>query len=190
MDRYRCPTCRKVVQCQGKGKLGFLVHDHYVKEIGGKFARNGCLTIQEGKIPAIPENWYEPWFDEIPVAYRSRNRQNYVRKWREPDLIVLSDDRLVKVIEVQGTAEDYGILAAKVAKINTYLRPRETIVFHAVKYVDRFLKPERRRRLEEIMGVQPRSYREVDQYYQKKFERERALKFTLWSEEDLMTARR
>jgi hypothetical protein len=187
MDRYyRCPTCDKVVQRKSKRSLGFSVHDHYVAEIGRRFADDGCLIIQEGTIPAIPENWDEPWIDGIRVEYRSQGWRDVIRRWRRPDLIVLKDDRLIEVIEVLGTADDYRILAAKVAKINRYISPPQTVVLNAVRYVDRFLKQRRRKKLRGIIGFEPSSYREVDQYYQQKLEREHGLRFTLWSEEDLM----
>jgi hypothetical protein len=156
-----------------------------VVEIGKRFADKGCLVIQEGAIPAIPEDWYEPWIEEIPVEYRSRAWRDVVRKWREPDLIILKDGSLAKVIEVLGTAEDYRILAAKVAKINMHFAPPETIVFNPVRYVDRFLNRGRRLMLRDLLGFQPNSYKEVDEYYHQKLEREHGLRFTLWSEDNL-----
>lgn len=182
MDRYICPVCGK--QIRGK-QLGSAVHNHYLRQIGKKFLDKGFLVIQEGKILSIPENWYDERFENIKVAYKARDWKNVIRKWREPDLIVLDVDKMTKVIEVLGTAEDYRILAAKIEKINRFLMPPETIVFNAVNYVDRFLDEPRRKKLAEILGFQPCSYREVDQYYHQILEEEYGLKFTLWSEEDL-----
>jgi len=58
-----------------------------------------------------------------------------------------------------------------------------------VRYVDRFLKHERRLRLRDLLGFQPNSYKEVDEHYRQKLEREHGLKFTLWSEDNLAEGR-
>lgn len=92
---------------------------------------------------------------------------------------------MTKIIEVLGIAEDYRILAAKVAKVNRFLMPQETIVFNAVSYINRFLDATRRKKLGKIIGFQPYSYKEVDEHYKKMLETKHHLKFSFWSEEDL-----
>ena len=184
MDKYKCPTCGELIKAK---RLGSAIHDHYVREIGEVFLKKGCLVIQEGTIPSIPANWYDSCIERIKkVEYIARNWKNVVKKWREPDLIILKDNTLTKVIEVLGTAEDYRILAAKVAKINKFLKPPETIVFNAINYVDQFLDEKRQKKLEKILGFRPSTYKDVDLYYQQILQKECGLKFTIWSEENLL----
>lgn len=90
MAKYRCPVCGEEIQSE---KLGFAVHNHYVKEIGKKFLDKGCVVIQEGTIPSMPEDWYDTNLNKIEVEFRARNWENVVRKWKEPDLIVLEDKK-------------------------------------------------------------------------------------------------
>ena len=181
-EKYKCPSCGEEIRSE---RLGFAVHNHYVKEIAEKFLHKGCLVIQEATIPSIPEDWYDPNLEKIPQAFVSRNWRNVIRKWKEPDLIVLKYDRMISVIEVLGTAEDYRILAAKVVKINRFLMPRQIIVFDPIHFVDRYLEEKRRRKLGKILGFQPRTYKQVDKHYQKMLRKKHNLKFTFWFEEDL-----
>jgi hypothetical protein len=180
--KYICPICGEEVRSK---RLGLAVHNHYTKEIGNKFAEKGCLVVREGKVLSIPEDWYNPILENIKVVFKARNWKNVVKTWREPDLVIFEDNKLTKVIEILGTAEDYRILAAKVMKINRFLTPQQTIVFNAINYVDRFLNAERKRKLAKIIGFHPTTYKQVDEWYQNRFEKEYGLKFMLWTEEDL-----
>jgi hypothetical protein len=184
---YKCPVCGEVITAS---HIGLAVHNHYVKEIGKIFLKRDSLVIQEGKFLAIPKNWGYEKYQGIEVEYRARDWKNVIKNWREPDLVILKR-RIIggynveKAIEVLGTAEDYRILAAKVEKINRYVKPHETIVFDAIEFVDQYLKPERRRKLEKMVGHPVASYKEVDEYYQHLLREKYGLIFTLWFENEL-----
>lgn len=101
MVKYRCPSCGEEIRSE---RLGLAVHKHYVGEIGKKFLGKGCLVIREGKILSMPEDWYDPSLDGIKVVFRARNWKAVIRKWREPDLIILEDSTYKEVAQhIQGS---------------------------------------------------------------------------------------
>lgn len=162
-----------------------------MREICKKFLDERFLVIQEGTIPSIHDCWCENRFNDIKVASHSQNWRKKVNTWKEPDLFILENNQITKVVEVLGTADDYIVLASKVAKIKEFIEPSETIIFDAIKFVDRqHLNEKRKRKLQEIMESPslPSTYEVVDQYYKRLLEEKYGLKFTLWSEKDLTDA--
>jgi len=157
MNKYVCPICRDKLNSGN-------IHDHYVDHLENKFNSEGFITIREGKLP------------------------KRIRKiWREPDLFVLKDLMLEKVIEVV-VSEDYESQVSskspihyKCKAIMEYYRPSEIIVFEPTDYLDKTLLPDTKTSFVPELGYEPTSYKQIQKHFQEKW-KNKGLIVTFWNE--------
>lgn len=158
--KYFCAVCKKPLNDQN-------IHKHYVEELARAFEAQGCKVIIEGKTP----EWATP------------------RGWREPDLFVLKDLKLEKVIEVivSDSYEKTGnSVYIKCKKIRKCYNPPEVIVFQPTDYCDKkylqTLKDYYKGQFQLDEG--PTSFTDIDRLYAEKWKKE-GLSVIFWNEENL-----
>lgn len=163
--KYLCAVCKRPLNAR-------TIHDHYVKELANKFHEEGFKVIIEGKIPM-------KWF-----PYRGQ--------WREPDLFVLKDSKLAKVVEVI-VADPYengkaGVTVYNKCKtIRDYYNPPEIIVFEPVNYLDKEHLPETKKHYKQVLGKDLTSYKQIHRFYAEKW-KEEGLNVVFWDEKSLKHA--
>jgi len=159
MVQYTCPVCEVSLKDEGS-----IIHDHLVYELSKKFQSEDYKIIQEGKIP--PELWNG--------------------KWCEPDLFILQNSNLVKVVEViVGDPYENGDRSVKEKgkKIGNYYNPSEIIIFEPTDYLDQARLPETKDFYKEILGYEPTSYTQIQRHYSKKWKGE-GLDVVFWNEKN------
>ena len=161
MVKYTCPVCGVPLKAEGS-----ILHNHLVYELSKKFQREGYKIIQEGKIPL------ELWKG----------------RWCAPDLFILQDSNLVKVIEViVGDPYENGdrSVKEKARKIKEYYKPPEIIMFEPINHLDQFSLLINRDAYKKILGYEPKSYTQIEEYYAKKW-KEEGLNVIFWNEKDIL----
>ncbi len=161
MVEYTCPVCGVSVKDEGTN-----IHDHLVYELSKRFHREGYKLIQEGKLPL--ESWKG--------------------RWCEPDLFVLQNLNLVKVVEVivrDPYENGERSVKEKVLKIKEYYNSPEIIVFEPTNYLDQVMLPETKNRYKEKLGYEPKSYIQIEEHYAKKWKKEEELDVIFWNEENI-----
>lgn len=158
---YTCPKCNLELNASGS-----TIHNHLVYEIGKEFEEKGFKVIQEGKIPQEFRN----------------------AAWSEPDLFIINNQKLEKIIEII-VADPYEngdrSVESKGWKIKNYYNPSEIIMFEPVDYLNRtFLNEERKEHYKNVIGFEPNSYAEIEEYYSKKW-KTKGLEIIFWNEENL-----
>jgi len=107
--------------------------------------------------------------------------------WHEPDLFVLRDLTLEKVVEVvvlDAYEGDERSVKEKIRKVKEYYDPPEIVVFEPVGYLDRERLPRMKDFYRAAIGFEPHSYRDVEEFYTEKWKKE-GLSVLFWNEEDL-----
>ena len=157
---YVCAICKKSLDSD-------TIHNHYVEELTRAFEAQGCKVIIEGKTT----EWATP------------------RGWGEPDLFVLKDLNLVKVIEVivSDSYEKTGTsVYMKSKKIRNYYDPPEVIVFQPTDFLDKkYLQTQKGYYKREFqLDEEPTSFKDIDRLYAEKWKK-KGLNVVFWNEEKL-----
>lgn len=138
-----------------------ILHDHYLDKLEKTLNERGYRTIREGKMPK--ENW------------------------RSPDMFVLRDFLLEKIIEVVvGDPYERGdrSIRTKAQKIKEYYDAPEIIIFEPTRYLDKDSLPQMKIIYANELGFEPESYVEIEEYYHEKWKGE-GLSVSFWNEDNL-----
>lgn len=107
--------------------------------------------------------------------------------WHEPDLFVLKDLKLLKVVEVVVLDPYEGgenSVKEKARKIKEYYNPPEIIIFEPTDYLDRVRLPKTKSRYKEYTGHDFNSYTQIQEYYAKKW-KEEGLDVIFWNDKNI-----
>lgn len=133
---------------------------------------------------------HDDWLDVLEKAF---NQGNYAtiregkmflegRHWKEPDLFVMEKNQLLLILEVIVT-EGYRRILKKVLRIKQYYNPKFIVIYEPVKYMDKELLPKRREHYKnEYLDYYPRSYKEIEQFFTKKWKKENDIEVQFWNE--------
>lgn len=138
------------------------LHDEWVSRLVKWFREKGYRTIREGKMP--------------------------MAGWRTPDLFVLHNLTLEKVVEVivlDPYEDGKNSVALKVKKMKDYYDPPEIVVFEPVDHLDRETLSERADFYKDRMGSRPDSYHTIQKFYADKWKKEHGWNVVFWSEKSL-----
>lgn len=136
-------------------------HSKWLSALVDWFSKKGYRLIQEGKMP--------------------------VSEWHEPDLFVLRDlmlERIVEVIVLDPYENGDRSVKEKIKKIKEYYNPPEIIIFEPVEYLDRKRLSTMIDDYTVIMGFKPGSYLDVEKFYAEKW-KSQGLNVIFWNERDL-----
>jgi len=137
------------------------LHNHYLNELENSLNQKRFLTIREGKMP--------------------------IEEWKEPDLYVVQNMKLLRIIEViVGDPYENGdnSVKSKIVKIKKYYNPPEIVIFEPVSYLDIFRLPEMKDSYQKTCGFTPTSYNEIQNFYREKWKKE-GLDVTFWDESEI-----
>lgn len=109
--------------------------------------------------------------------------------WCEPDLFILQDLKLVKVIEVivlDPYENSENSVYSKCWKIHNYYNPPEIVVFEPTNYLDKVRLPETKNEYKRKFGYEPKSYTQIQESYANKWKKN-GLHVTFWNEANIIT---
>jgi len=175
---YVCPVCGETIRVRGNN-----IHNHYLEDLSKKFEKEGYTIIQEGKMPERIKGWHGPVYEQLIKTVYEGEMKRII--WNEPDIFVLRDLNLAKVVEI--IVEDgYRVTCVKTERIKKCYNPPEIIVFQPVSFLNiHWLpKPTNLAHYERILGYKPTSCIEIQEYFTKKWREER-LNVIFWNETNI-----
>jgi hypothetical protein len=135
-------------------------HDKCLDILERAFNEKGFTTIREGKMCVEG------------------------RHWKEPDLFVLKDNKLLLILEVIAEPS-YRRVLTKVKRIKQRYNSRHMVVFEPIVYIDKKFLGERKEHFKtNYVGRYPRTFKEIEEFCIKKWRKEEGIEVSFWNESD------